>query len=441
MELQQSGNISHDSDVRNEEDATSKCTSWTRLEATENNVDSASERSVTPTSSNESYELVQSSEVADEFIDEEGDSHQVDEVTKTDSIQSSTAKIESIPSHTNNSTESILQCLLRLHKEGTLYKGASHMTTTLMISNFIFFYALQVSRQSLSYIQQHEQQRQQRQQSGRRHQLQVQLTQQQLQTTHHVLLHLHRILKSKMATSLISSTIAGMINVILTNPLWVGSLRIMEGRLPQSCSDFPETSEMYTSDKASNPSLWSVINDIAQSEGKGQLWSGTSTSLLLVSNPIIQHFVYEQLRSWLLGRRNNTTKGTRKQHHKNTETVLQLTSLTALEAFIFGALAKAVATVLTYPLQLAQVLLRLQTKRISPSDDDHNNITSPNSSSEREYKGTIDCLRHQFVQGGIPALFVGMNAKLLQTVLTSAMTFLTYEQVLIFVGRVYAALK
>ena len=40
--------------------------------------------------------------------------------------------------------ETILLCLIRLHKEKSLYRGAKNMALTLMISNFIFFYALQV---------------------------------------------------------------------------------------------------------------------------------------------------------------------------------------------------------------------------------------------------------------------------------------------------------
>jgi hypothetical protein len=44
-------------------------------------------------------------------------------------------------------------------------------------------------------------------------------------------------------------------------------------------------------------------------------------------------------------------------------------------------------------------------------------------------------------QGGIKALYSGMDDKLLQAVLTSAITFLTYEQILQFVGKSYWLLK
>ncbi len=60
---------------------------------------------------------------------------------------------------------------------------------------------------------------------------------------------------------------------------------------------------------------------------------------------------------------------------------------------------------------------------------------------EKQYDGTVDCLYKQLLRGGIPALFQGMNAKLIQTVLTAAFTFLTYEQTLTLVGWTYGALR
>lgn len=196
-------------------------------------------------------------------------------------------------------------------------------------------------------------------------------------------------------------------------------------------------------------SLWTVIRDIAHSEGVSQLWNGTWTSLLLVSNPIIQHFLYERMRSRLLGRRrghrvgkDRVVRGSERRRRRDEEAnAVRLLTLTPMEAFVFGALAKTVATVVTYPLQLAQVLLRLQTKRIGRCSNEDNCDANNLALKEPTYRGTIDCLCQQFTRGGIPALFHGMNAKLLQTVLTSALTFLTYEQTLVLVGRVYDSLQ
>ncbi|KAL9185308.1 hypothetical protein ACHAXT_003085 [Thalassiosira profunda] len=281
------------------------------------------------------------------------------------------------------SHETILQCLLRLHKEQTLYKGASHMATTLMVSNAIFFYALQATRRSLASLEQ----------NGRRRSPLVP--------------------KSSMGKSLLASSLAGAINVLLSNPLWVASLRIMESKLPDDVL------------RKRRPTLWNIMHRIARDEGVSQLWNGTRTSLLLVSNPIIQHFCYDRLRLLLLeGRRKRVARG-------RDARVPTIATLSPVEAFILGALAKTVATVLTYPLQLAQVLLRLQRKSISSPE------RSSEGSDKEAYTGTLDCLCQQFSREGIPGLFQGMNAKLIQTVSTAAFTFLTYEQTLTQVARIY----
>jgi adenine nucleotide transporter 17 len=159
--------------------------------------------------------------------------------------------------------------------------------------------------------------------------------------------------------------------------MWVANMRIIKG-----------------GNNTSQKSLWKELQHIIQSEGWQYLWNGTGASLLLVSNPVLQFFVYEQAKATRLKTR--ITPG------------VVVTNLSPLEAFCVGALAKAIATIATYPLQLAQVLLRLQNKGV----------------------GTWGCLKEQFHRGGVRALFTGMNAKLLQTVLTASFTFLTYEQIL-----------
>lgn len=234
--------------------------------------------------------------------------------------------VASVQLHTVHQT-GLVPTLSRLYERKELYRGAGSVVMTLATSSFLFFYA---------------------------HQL--------LQG----LIVKHNYQKTALL-SLLGSSLAGMINVLITNPMWVANLRIIKG---------------------SQTSLWQELRNIVKTEGWKSLWNGTGTSLLLVSNPVLQFFVYEQMKASRL---------------KKTGTV----TLSPIEAFCVGALAKGIATIATYPLQLAQVLLRLQ-----------------------KGVGTWDCLKHQFDQGGVKGLYTGMNAKLLQTVLTAAFTFLTYEQIL-----------
>jgi len=242
--------------------------------------------------------------------DSDNDGHKCEEVRSSDSAN-----------------EGLVRCLVRLYRSNQLFTGISSVVTTLSASNFVFFLAFQ---------------------------------------------RLKRLFRrSDWKRSLAASTLAGIINVLLTNPLWVANLNII-------------------ANPSSSSSLWSeLVRIYKQRGGLVKLWSGTTASLFLVSNPIIQFFLYEQV--------------------KDNRAVLSPT-----QAFLAGATAKAIATIVTYPLQLAQSLLR------------HNH----------KYTGTCDCLQDLMERQGIVGLYCGIQAKLLQTVLTAAFTFLSYEQILRVVHRV-----
>ena len=255
----------------------------------------------------------------------------------------------------------VWKCLIQLHRKKQLYNGAIPMVTTLAVSNFVFFYTLHYMKRVF------------------------------LRTNAKIDLRK----SSSSQQLLLASSMAGIINVLCTNPLWVANLRIIK-------------------DRTKRTNLVRMILNIYHESGLRSLWSGTYASLLLVSNPVIQYFVYELGKKYLINHYIRTNK------HQLTSTPRQLLlkpSLDPVNAFLLGASSKAVATVTTYPLQLAQVLLRSSKRKIRD-------------------KGTWQCLNNLYKEEGLSSLYVGMNAKLLQTVLTSAFTFLTYEQILNIVATV-----
>jgi adenine nucleotide transporter 17 len=250
-------------------------------------------------------------------------------------------------------------CFRRIWEKDELYLGVGPIVTTLAISNFVFFFMNETMKRVLLPST-----------SGSR----------------------PRHSPKSRATpylSLLSSCLAGIVNVLITNPLWVTNLKIVTG-------------------SAESSSLLTEIQNVARKDGLRELWKGTGTSVMLVSNPVIQFFVYEQLKNARLSR-HVQSKGNR---------------ISPGEAFLLGALAKGVATVLTYPLQLTQSVLRLQRR-----SNDTENLSATDDHRQR-YRGTLDCLVKLYQRDGAKGLFTGMKAKLLQTVLTAAFTFLTYEQIL-----------
>uniref|UniRef100_A0A8D0L7M1 Solute carrier family 25 member 17 n=1 Tax=Sphenodon punctatus TaxID=8508 RepID=A0A8D0L7M1_SPHPU len=139
-----------------------------------------------------------------------------------------------------------------------------------------------------------------------------------------------------------------------------------------------------------------AFHQIVRDEGILALWNGTFPSLLLVFNPAIQFMFYEGLKRKVL----------KKQ--------MQLSSL---DAFIIGAVAKAVATTITYPMQTVQSILRFGRHRLNPENRTLGSL-----------KSVLYLLRQRIRRFGLMGLYKGLEAKLLQTVLTAALMFLVYEK-------------
>ncbi|KAG7274381.1 hypothetical protein CRUP_002823 [Coryphaenoides rupestris] len=146
---------------------------------------------------------------------------------------------------------------------------------------------------------------------------------------------------------LLMGVVSGAVNVLLTTPMW-------------------------------------VVNTRLKLQGANVL-----PSLILVFNPAVQFMFYEAMK--------------RKAGKEGR-------AITSAEIFLIGAVAKAIATTATYPLQTVQAILRFG-----------------------QYKGdgkggAFSSLRN-VVRHGVLGLYKGLEAKLLQTVLTAALMFVVYEKI------------
>jgi len=201
--------------------------------------------------------------------------------------------------------------------------------------------------------------------------------------------------------NLLVASIAGCINVFTTCPLWVANtrLKVQKGKSKDNRYD----------------GLLDAMIKIGKEEGIAALWNGCMASLVLVSNPTIQFVVYDKIRAIAMRRANKQGR----------------TYLSSWEVFIIGAIAKAVATVLTYPVQLAQSILRAtKSHRKDPKHIYTDKKEKNESKTENpEYSGTIDCLIKIFQRDGFFGWFRGIFVKLVQTVLTAAFQFMAYEKI------------
>ncbi|KAJ9682026.1 hypothetical protein PVL29_018086 [Vitis rotundifolia] len=116
--------------------------------------------------------------------------------------------------------------------------------------------------------------------------------------------------------NLILAAAAGACTAIVTQPLDTASSR------------------MQTSAFGKSKGLWQTLTAGTWSEA----FDGLGISLLLTTNPAIQYTVFDQLKQRHLKRNQNITeKGSSPE------------ALSALSAFMLGAISKSIATFLTYP--------------------------------------------------------------------------------------------
>ncbi|XP_021933842.1 peroxisomal membrane protein PMP34 isoform X3 [Zootermopsis nevadensis] len=195
---------------------------------------------------------------------------------------------------------------------------------------------------------------------------------------------------------LLLASLAGVVNVLTTTPLWVVNTRL---KMKGLGSRTGRGSTEHVADQYSG--LLDGLKKMGQQEGVASLWNGTLPSLMLVSNPAIQFMTYEAIKRRLQALHGDQT-------------------LSALIYFFVGAVAKAVATIITYPLQLVQTKLR----------HGHNYQDLPQNA------GTIKLTVYILKKYGIIGLYKGMEAKLLQTILTAALMFAAYEKIANFVFKV-----
>jgi adenine nucleotide transporter 17 len=113
---------------------------------------------------------------------------------------------------------------------------------------------------------------------------------------------------------------SGVINSVLTNPIW-----------------FLNTRMSVTKDKKG---IIETIKQIVKEEGIVAFYRGVLPGMVLVTNPIINFVIYENLKKWAL---------------KNKF------SLSFIQLFLISSIAKAIATVATYPILTTRV--KIQTSK------------------------------------------------------------------------------
>ncbi|XP_037331789.1 peroxisomal membrane protein PMP34 [Pungitius pungitius] len=194
--------------------------------------------------------------------------------------------------------------------------------------------------------------------------------------------------KSRPGKDLLMGVVSGMVNVILTTPMWV-----VNTRLKLQGAKFRNEDLQQTQYKG----IFDAFSQIVANEGVATLWNGTLPSLILVLNPAVQFMIYEAMKR-------KAGKGGKK--------------ISSVEIFLIGAIAKAIATTATFPLQTIQAILRFGQYK----GDGKAGVTG-------SLTNIFSMLMERIKRYGVLGLYKGLEAKLLQTVLTAALMFVVYEKI------------
>ncbi|XP_071719812.1 peroxisomal nicotinamide adenine dinucleotide carrier-like [Rutidosis leptorrhynchoides] len=227
-----------------------------------------------------------------------------------------------------------------------------------------------------------------------------------------------------MLSWLVVAALAGALNVMFTNPIWVlvtrmqthtqAEQKILEAKKEALTRELSESSligsslqDMLRELDSIKPNPYGTLHaayEVYNEAGIRGFWKGIVPTLIMVCNPSIQFMIYETSLKYLKNKR-----AEKKQSPK---------SVSALEVFLVGAIAKLGATVTTYPLLV--VKSRLQAKQ---------EISTNNS---LRYSGTLDAIVKMIHYEGLSSFYKGMSTKIVQSVFAASVLFMIKEELVKF---------
>ncbi|XP_065212502.1 solute carrier family 25 member 32 [Planococcus citri] len=175
---------------------------------------------------------------------------------------------------------------------------------------------------------------------------------------------------------------AGVLTLILTNPVWVVKTRL--------CLQYAE--EQHSLKNYRYNGMLDALRKIYNTEGVRGLYRGFVPGMLGVTHGALQFMTYEEMKTYYNQYRNVPIDS----------------KLSTLEYIGFAAVSKFVAAVATYPYQVIRA--RLQ---------DHH----------LHYEGTWDCFTKTWRYEGWLGFYKGLTPNLLRVIPATAVTFVVYENV------------
>ncbi|KAL1956876.1 hypothetical protein VTO42DRAFT_6724 [Malbranchea cinnamomea] len=166
------------------------------------------------------------------------------------------------------------------------------------------------------------------------------------------------------------------------------------------------TTRQQTQPKGEKKGLIDTGREVVNSEdGWSGLWRGLKASLVLVVNPAITYGAYQRLRDILFPKKKN---------------------LKPWEAFVLGAMSKALATLATQPLIVAKVGLQSR---------------PPPERQGKPFRSFIEVMRYIVEHEGLLSLFKGIGPQLMKGLLVQGLLMMTKERIELLFVLLFAYLQ
>lgn len=215
--------------------------------------------------------------------------------------------------------------------------------------------------------------------------------------------------------NLLLASLAGVVNILITMPLDTIVTRLQVAPRGQRPS-FQEMVRLLWEEQQQQRQPASQKQALLQITRRlSRFWHGLLPALLLTSNPAINYAAYDAMKALI------PLPSQRKYHNVK-------------ETFLIGILSKFLATILTYPLIRAKVMMMSEGKGgIKGGKDEEPEVSlmtlSPSFMLAQERKGLGSILRQLVKQGGLRELYVGLDGQIINTALKNATLLNTKDRV------------
>ncbi|KAG6617326.1 Mitochondrial Carrier (MC) Family [Phytophthora cinnamomi] len=157
-----------------------------------------------------------------------------------------------------------------------------------------------------------------------------------------------------------------------------------------------------------------ILRSIVKESGVGGLYKGLGAYFVLCLQPAIQYTVFERLKGLYLRRFKQASQ-----------------ALGALEAFVLGAVARSIATLVLFPYIRAKVLMQANKKKQTAVDDAEKGTAQ--TCAEPKKETIASTLQRVYSEEGPLALYRGLGPELTRGALSSALMLMIKEKIQMYI--------